>query len=219
MKLCKVKATILTSFFFIFSASAQFNTVTRRGIVNENSNSVQPQTAINQPHTTPTSTILEPEMTLHHESRKKNSPKSSPQIQHKRKSLKFPLKATISDSTLSSLPLTLPNLVLVMRYYNIRHPRIVLAQAIQETGWLRSNVCRIKNNLFGLTNPRTGQYFVFGHWTESVRAYVTTIQYKYTGGDYLEWLEKIGYASDSNYTTSLKTIIRLYLSENNSSID
>ena len=31
--------------------------------------------------------------------------------------------------------------------------KIVLAQAILETGWFRSSVCRNKHNLFGLTNP------------------------------------------------------------------
>lgn len=98
-----------------------------------------------------------------------------------------------------------------MKRYKIRYPRIVLAQAIQETGWLKSRVCRTKNNLFGLTNPHTGEYYEFGHWSESVRAYSTMVQYKYRRGNYYLWLEDIGYAEDPNYVNSLRRIVARYL--------
>lgn len=64
--------------------------------------------------------------------------------------------------------LTIPNLYkeIIRNVY----PPIVLAQAILETGWFRSSVCLNKHNLFGLTNPRTGKYYEFNHWTESVRS-------------------------------------------------
>ena len=57
-----------------------------------------------------------------------------------------------------------------------------------------------------LTNPLTGQYFEFGHWTESVRAYYTKVQYRYKGGNYLVWLRDIGYAEDPNY---IREVIRV----------
>ena len=80
----------------------------------------------------------------------------------------------------SVLPeLTIPNLYAEIIRNGIRHPKIVLAQAILETGWFTSPVCRNKHNLFGLTNPRTGKYFEFGHWTESVQAYYTLIPQHY----------------------------------------
>lgn len=110
----------------------------------------------------------------------------------------------------------LPKLTLLNVYdeilkNGIMYPKIVLAQAILETGWLRSSVCRNKNNLFGLTNPRTGQYYEFNHWTESVRAYFTKVQYRYRGGDYLRWLAQIGYAEAPDYTSVLRQILRTYL--------
>ena len=112
----------------------------------------------------------------------------------------------------SSLPtLTIPNLYEEIRRNGIQYPKIVLAQAILETGWFRSSVCRDKHNLFGLTNPRTGKYYEFGHWTESVRAYYTKVQYKYKGGNYLLWLRDIGYAEDPGYICSLTQICRKYL--------
>ena len=117
-------------------------------------------------------------------------------------------KQAFSKSKQSLLPsLTIPNLYQEIIRNGIQHPRIVLAQAILETGWFRSLLCRNRHNLFGLTNPKTGKYYEFNHWTESVRAYYTKVQYKYKGGNYLMWLHKIGYAEDPNYIRSVIGIL------------
>ena len=118
-------------------------------------------------------------------------------------------KRTSQNSVLPEL--TIPNLYAEIIRNGIRHPKIVLAQAILETGWFTSPVCRNKHNLFGLTNPRTGKYFEFGHWTESVRAYYTKVQYKFKGGDYLLWLKKIGYAEDPRYVRKIIHILKTSL--------
>ena len=73
--------------------------------------------------------------------------------------------------------LTIPNLLAEIKKNGIKYPKIVLAQAILETGWFKSSVCRNKHNLFGLTNPRTKTYYEFNLWTESVKAYYTKVQY------------------------------------------
>lgn len=104
--------------------------------------------------------------------------------------------------------LTIPNLYKEIIRNGILYPKIVLAQAILETGWFRSSVCRNKHNLFGLTNPRTGKYYEFNHWTESVRAYYTKVQYKYKGGNYLLWLDEIGYAEDPKYIIAVENVMR-----------
>ena len=126
---------------------------------------------------------------------------------------KVSLKATLQNTTKdknqaeNNLPqLTIPNLYKEIIRNGILYPKIVLAQAILETGWFRSSVCRNKHNLFGLTNPRTGKYYEFNHWTESVRAYYTKVQYKYKGGNYLLWLDEIGYAEDPYY---IKAVIKV----------
>lgn len=112
----------------------------------------------------------------------------------------------------NNLPeLTIPNLYKEIIRNGILYPKIVLAQAILETGWFRSSVCRNKHNLFGLTNPRTGKYYEFNHWTESVRAYYTKVQYKYKGGNYLLWLDEIGYAESPNYILEIIKVIYDFL--------
>lgn len=105
--------------------------------------------------------------------------------------------------------LTIPNLYKEIIRNGILYPKTVLAQAILETGWFRSSVCRNKHNLFGLTNPRTGKYYEFNHWTESVRAYYTKVQYKYKGGNYLLWLDEIGYAEDPKYIIQLNKVFQM----------
>lgn len=113
------------------------------------------------------------------------------------------------ESRNNSLPaLTIPNLYAEIIRNGIQHPKIVLAQAILETGWFRSPICLDKHNLFGLTNPRTGKYYEFEHWTESVRAYYTKVQYKYKGGNYLLWLRDIGYAEDPEYIRSVIRVLK-----------
>lgn len=129
-------------------------------------------------------------------------------------SLKTELQKKTDDITKSgnNLPeLTIPNLYKEIISNGILYPKIVLAQAILETGWFRSSVCRNKHNLFGLTNPRTGKYYEFNHWTESVRAYYTKVQYKYKGGNYLLWLDEIGYAENPRYADSIINILRYNL--------
>ena len=119
-------------------------------------------------------------------------------------------KGNKRTSPKSELPeLTIPNLYAEIIQNGIRHPKIVLAQAILETGWFTSPVCRNKHNLFGLTNPRTGKYFEFDHWTESVLAYYTKVQYRYKGGNYLLWLREIGYAEDPRYVRSVIRVLKM----------
>ena len=121
-------------------------------------------------------------------------------------------KQAFSKSKQSHLPeLTIPNLYQEIIRNGIQHPRIVLAQAILETGWFRSPLCRNRHNLFGLTNPKTGKYYEFNHWTESVRAYYTKVQYKYRGGNYLLWLRDIGYAEDPRYVREVIQILKTSL--------
>ena len=147
--------------------------------------------------------IIEPDNQKKLEDNSRNSDRKA--------SLKIVMQKKTDDITKSgnNLPeLTIPNLYKEIIKNGILYPKIVLAQAILETGWFRSSVCRNKHNLFGLTNQRTGKYYEFNHWTESVRAYYTKVQYKYKGGNYLLWLDEIGYAENPRYADSIINILR-----------
>ena len=109
--------------------------------------------------------------------------------------------------------LTIPNLYTEIKRNGILYPKVVLAQAILETDWFTSPLCRDRHNLFGLTNPRTGKYYEFDHWSESVRAYYTKVQYKYKceDGNYLLWLKRIGYAEAPDYVPTVISVLRMLL--------
>ena len=93
-------------------------------------------------------------------------------------------------------------------YFGLKHSEIVVAQSILETGHYHSDNCVKHNNLFGLYNSKRKQYYKFDKWWKSVIAYRDMIQYRYKGGDYYEWLQKIGYAEDPSYISKVKGIIK-----------
>lgn len=102
--------------------------------------------------------------------------------------------------------LNIENLYAALRKYNVMYPKIVVAQAIIETGYFSSNACLNYNNLFGLRRPSNGQYYRFENWEQSVKAYKDYIQYKYKGGDYFRFLDRIGYAEDPYYISKVRSI-------------
>ena len=93
---------------------------------------------------------------------------------------------------------------------DVKHPKIVLAQSILETGWYECGECSMdENNLFGLWNSRKKEYFYYDTWQESVGGYLRGVQYKYEEekyDDYYDFLTKIRYASDPNYIKKLKLL-------------
>lgn len=187
----------LTLLLLPVTASAQFYTITKDSDLMPDTGKETMQTVAKENDTISNIAQSVRNDTLHINTQIKEKNKGKGQKGNKRTSLK------------SELPeLTIPNLYAEIIRNGIRHPKIVLAQAILETGWFTSPVCRNKHNLFGLTNPRTGKYFEFDHWTESVRAYYTKVQYKFKGGNYLLWLRKIGYAEDPNYVCSIISILK-----------
>ena len=92
------------------------------------------------------------------------------------------------------------------KHYGIKHPKIVVAQSILETGHYKSKLCKQHNNLFGLYDSKNRRFYKFKTWQESVRAYKQKVQYKYKSGDYYAFLKRINYAEDPKYITKLKRL-------------
>lgn len=210
--------TILTIILLLgvtISAQAQFNTISSKGHFGRKITATNTQHLINKV-SKPMESVREDENVAEKDTTIATGiPNTSDQKRNVRKSGEKPAvgmsKPMVSDNESNdrnrSLPeLTIPNLLAEIERNGIKYPKIVLAQAILETGWFRSSVCRNKHNLFGLTNPRTKNYYEFNHWTESVRAYYTKVQYRYKGGNYLLWLRNIGYAEDPGY---IRAVIRV----------
>lgn len=85
-----------------------------------------------------------------------------------------------------------------------KHPEIVTAQSVLETGHFKSYSCRTRHNLFGLRYNH--EYLIFDNWKQSCDAYMSKVQYKYKGGDYYTFLKELGYASDPEYINKVKSI-------------
>lgn len=94
-----------------------------------------------------------------------------------------------------------------LKYYGVKHPQIVYAQAILETGNFTSNLCVKNNNLFGLYDSKNKKYYSYNYWWESIEAYKKLIQRKYNNSKYYYmFLEDIKYAGDKDYINKVKKI-------------
>jgi flagellum-specific peptidoglycan hydrolase FlgJ len=93
----------------------------------------------------------------------------------------------------------------------IRHPDFVMAQCIQETGWLACRKCCLRyHNLFG--------FYIKGNKCKKFDSDEECIEYykkwqdkryekwrkKYPKGDYYHFLKTVGYATGDKYTRELK---------------
>lgn len=210
----EMRNTILISLLLMFlpvSVSAQFYTITRESEILPTGIQKEAYNRAGKDVTEGKKNKMMATDTLTVRSDNQNKSEENSRNSDRKASLKTELQNTTKDKnqTGNNLPeLTIPNLYKEIIRNGILYPKIVLAQAILETGWFRSSVCRNKHNLFGLTNPRTGKYYEFNHWTESVRAYYTKVQYKYKGGNYLLWLDEIGYAEDPRYVYEIIKILK-----------
>ena len=66
------------------------------------------------------------------------------------------------------------------KHYKLKHINIIVAQSILETGHYKSDKCVKHNNLFGLYDSKNKKYYRFNTWQESVKAYKSKVQYKYS---------------------------------------
>ncbi len=90
----------------------------------------------------------------------------------------------------------------------IKHPEIVLKQAIYESGHFTSKIFKNKNNLFGFRHTMT--YMSFDNWQASVDYYKVWQDkyYKNDTEDYYKFLQRKNYSGykEFNYSAQLKRI-------------
>lgn len=94
---------------------------------------------------------------------------------------------------------------------DIKHPEVVLRQAIWESGWFKCKNCgySINNNLFGFQNGKK----YYDSWQESVADYKKWQDKNYkcqdscTDATYYDFIVKIGYAENgTKYIKALKSL-------------
>lgn len=105
---------------------------------------------------------------------------------------------------------------------NIKHPEVVFAQAVLESGHFKAPLFINKNNLFGMKVPKKREttainkgkkgYAKYHSWDSSVDDYLLWQQFtlknksELTKTQYLSLLGKI-YAKDKKYISSLKRVM------------
>jgi flagellum-specific peptidoglycan hydrolase FlgJ len=103
----------------------------------------------------------------------------------------------------------------------IQYPDIVYAQAILESGNLKSKLVKRNNNLFGMRKPSKrkttavgikSKYAVYTHWTSSVHDYKLWQQYLFrkkmmSRKQYLSYIQK-RYSETPNYVSRVLKIIK-----------
>ena len=100
--------------------------------------------------------------------------------------------------------------------YEIKHPKIVFAQMMYESGWLECKNCSWSeaNNPFGFLICTTKVDGVCKEWKyesfctleESIEYYKSWQDKLYKGGDYYAFLKRIGYATYEGYNKRLESI-------------
>jgi hypothetical protein len=114
--------------------------------------------------------------------------------------------------------LTWANIDVYMLKIKMKEPEKVKAQIRHETGNLTSYFCLKQNNLFGMRfAPRRkttaigeGNHMaIYRSWQESLLDYKIWQDSYYHGGDYYQFLSKIGYATDPWYIYKLNNIKKL----------
>jgi len=122
------------------------------------------------------------------------------------------------EVVISNEPFTKEALVKLIRELNLKHPEIVLAQTILETGDYKSKIFTENHNLFGMKEASSRIHLAkgtrYGHayynsWKESVYDY-SFYQASYLRGKtkraYYKYLSS-SYATDPQYTSKLKKLI------------
>ena len=96
----------------------------------------------------------------------------------------------------------------------IEEPEFVMAQSIQETGWLNCKKCCLRyNNLFGFYK-KGNKCMKFESEKESVKYYkdwqkhrYKRFQKKFPKGTYYDFLKHVGYAANPTYNKELKVFV------------
>lgn len=95
----------------------------------------------------------------------------------------------------------------------IHHAEVVWAQARLESGNFTSAHFKNRNNCLGIYDSKRKRYASFASWKDCLVAYRDRVQYRCktpncTDAEYIQWLIKIGYASDPAYKGKIQKMMK-----------
>ncbi len=103
---------------------------------------------------------------------------------------------------------TMDNLVKYLSLIDAPDPKMVISQFIVETGWFKSKLFTIGNNICGMKMVQKRQtlatgtlygYASFAHWTDSVDDFLLWLKYHNLSNGYFDQVQKKGYSENSQY--------------------
>jgi len=127
----------------------------------------------------------------------------------------------------NSIPLNKTTLYKQIKTSGIKYADIVYAQAILESGNLKSNLVKRNNNVFGMRKPlyrettayaKVRGYAAYSHWTHSILDYKLYQDYIFknrvlTRSQYISMLKRT-YSTTPDYITRINKILK-YININN----
>lgn len=115
------------------------------------------------------------------------------------------VKEVVEEAKVTIPPISKESVLAEIERQGIPHANIVLAQSILETGNYTSKLCKTHNNIFGLRKGKS--YRRYNNYVECIADYKRLISSRYKGGDYYQFLERINYAENPQYTRALRKMI------------
>ena len=120
------------------------------------------------------------------------------------------LVTSLEISNMKQSEFSVSNLYKYLQLIQVEDADVVIAQFVVETGWFKSKLFRIGNNICGMKKASkrlttaTGTmygYASFNHWTDSVDDFKLWLQYHNLSKGYFKQIQKKNYSENSEYTT------------------
>lgn len=103
---------------------------------------------------------------------------------------------------------TMDNLVKYLSLIDAPDPKVMISQFVVETGWFKSKLFNIGNNICGMKLAQKRQtlatgtlygYASFAHWTDSVDDFLLWLKYHNLSNGYFDHIQRKNYSENNQY--------------------
>lgn len=118
---------------------------------------------------------------------------------------------------------SIDNLVTYLKMQNAPDIEVVVAQFIVETGWFKSRLFTVGNNICGMkvakkrSTTATGTmygYASFAHWTDSVDDFLLWLKYHNLSEGYFDHIQKKSYSENGSYCSLVLKVVKMVKKRN-----